>query len=429
MYRSFTNRVFGGVCGGLGETFRLNPWLLRAVFIVLSVLSSGLVAVLYVLLWWVMPQDTLTIRGRMRFFRVLFILALATLTAAGWIGHDRGLLQGPDGQDLLAPGVLFAVSVVFLLRQVGAKRRNLMWGLVLTAVSLALVLNALGYVPEGIYDIIDRAWPALLVLAGLSVFLRDRMRFGNGLALVVSVALVGGMATLAFSTRSVELREDYQEEIEQVVDAEVDLLQVNVEVLATDVEFRSSDNRTIVVRFLGSTESTVTTGYEAEDARATFTLREEQLREFPMLQAVGRGRLVVELPPELPVDVAFGGMDGEATFNMGDLFLERLNINLQRGDAIVTIPVYNPLSPTAGEQAGNFTVEDGDVTIFVPGEVAARMELNRGGSGVEPVFDPLVYNHMVGDVLEARAYDSADIQLLYVVTAPRGLIRLGVEGE
>ncbi len=429
MYRSFTNRVFGGVCGGLGATFRLNPWLLRAVFVVLSVLSSGLVAVFYVLLWWVMPQDILTLRKRTRFFRVLFIIALAALTVAGWIGHDRGWLQGPDGQDVLLPGVFFAVSAVFLLRQVGTKRRNLMWGLVLTTVSLALLLNSLGLIPEGIYDIIDRAWPALFVLAGLSVFLRDRVRFGNGVALVVSVALVGGMATLAFSTRSVEMREDYREEIEQVVDADIDLLQVNVEVLATDVEFRSSDSRAIIARFVGSTESIVSTDYETDAARATFTLREEQLREFPMLQAIGRGRLVVELPPELPVDVAFGGVDGEATFNMGDLFLERLNIDLQRGDTIVTIPVYNPLSPTAAGQAGNFTVEDGDVTIFVPGEVGTRLELNRGGSGIEPEFDPMIYNYMVGDVLEARAYDSADIRLLYVVTAPRGLIRLEREGE
>ena len=118
MYRSFTDRVFGGVCGGLGASLRINSWLLRIAFVLLSVLSTGLVAILYVMLWWVMPQQSLVTPGRGRFLRALFVLALIVVTGAAWVGRDMGWLHTPTGQDLLLPGVLLVTSAVFLLRQV-----------------------------------------------------------------------------------------------------------------------------------------------------------------------------------------------------------------------------------------------------------------------------------------------------------------------
>ena len=118
MYRSFTDRVFGGVCGGLGTSLHIDSWLLRLAVVVLAVLSAGLVAVLYVLLWWVMPQESLVTSGRGGFFRGLIILALILLTAAGWAGRNMGWLQTADGKDLVLPGVLVVTSAIFLLRQV-----------------------------------------------------------------------------------------------------------------------------------------------------------------------------------------------------------------------------------------------------------------------------------------------------------------------
>ena len=118
MYRSFTDRVFGGVCGGLGGSLHINPWLLRAVFLLLTPLSFGLVAVFYVLLWWVLPQESLVAPRRRSLFPILLVMLLVALTAFGWIGRLMGWLQSPSGTDLLLPGVLLVMSIVFFLRQV-----------------------------------------------------------------------------------------------------------------------------------------------------------------------------------------------------------------------------------------------------------------------------------------------------------------------
>lgn len=120
MVRSFTDRVLGGVCGGLGKALRLNSWWVRAVFVVLTVLSVGAFAALYLLLWWTVPQESLAVRRRRRGLNLLVVFALVALVAAAWYLRDTGSLRGPTGIDLFWPGVLLVLSAVFFLRQIRA---------------------------------------------------------------------------------------------------------------------------------------------------------------------------------------------------------------------------------------------------------------------------------------------------------------------
>jgi phage shock protein C len=56
LYRSRTNRKLGGVCGGLGEYFNIDPMLFRIIFLILF-LGAGQGLVLYIILWLVIPQE------------------------------------------------------------------------------------------------------------------------------------------------------------------------------------------------------------------------------------------------------------------------------------------------------------------------------------------------------------------------------------
>jgi phage shock protein C len=56
LYRSKSDRVLAGVCGGLAQYFNLNATLIRVLFVLLAVLGgSGLV--LYVALWIIVPNQ------------------------------------------------------------------------------------------------------------------------------------------------------------------------------------------------------------------------------------------------------------------------------------------------------------------------------------------------------------------------------------
>jgi len=118
MYRSFTDRVFGGVCGGLGALLPVNPWVFRITFVILSVVTLGAFAALYLLLWWLVPQETLIGRRRGGAGLFLVVIVLTVMTAVAWFLNANGSLQGPSGQGLFWPGMLLALSAVFFLKQV-----------------------------------------------------------------------------------------------------------------------------------------------------------------------------------------------------------------------------------------------------------------------------------------------------------------------
>ncbi len=118
MYRSFTDRIFGGVCGGLARDFRVNVWALRATFIVLTALTLGLAALVYVALWWAMPQESLIADRHGSLLRLLLAAGIVVSMAGAWIGDHAGWLKGPSGQSLYWPVILVILSAVFLLRQV-----------------------------------------------------------------------------------------------------------------------------------------------------------------------------------------------------------------------------------------------------------------------------------------------------------------------
>lgn len=56
LYRSQENRVIGGVCGGLGEYFNIDPVLVRLIFVVLALNGLGILA--YFVLWLLLPDES-----------------------------------------------------------------------------------------------------------------------------------------------------------------------------------------------------------------------------------------------------------------------------------------------------------------------------------------------------------------------------------
>jgi len=118
MYRSFTNRVLGGVCGGLGGLLRINAWWFRGAFVVLSIATFGAFALLYLALWLALPMESPVgrQRGGSGFFLLTIILTAATLI--GWIASLSGGLRTASGDSLFWPVMLLCLSVIFFLRQV-----------------------------------------------------------------------------------------------------------------------------------------------------------------------------------------------------------------------------------------------------------------------------------------------------------------------
>jgi phage shock protein PspC (stress-responsive transcriptional regulator) len=58
LYRSRTEKMVGGVCGGLAQYLDVDVTLVRALWVIVSLLAgTGLLA--YVILWLIIPQEPL----------------------------------------------------------------------------------------------------------------------------------------------------------------------------------------------------------------------------------------------------------------------------------------------------------------------------------------------------------------------------------
>ena len=61
LYRSNENRMIGGVCGGLGEYFDIDPTLVRVAFVFGAFLGvPGALVLIYLVMLILVPQDALS---------------------------------------------------------------------------------------------------------------------------------------------------------------------------------------------------------------------------------------------------------------------------------------------------------------------------------------------------------------------------------
>lgn len=68
LYRSANDKVLGGVCAGLANYLKLDPAIVRLLFVLIS-FTWGFGFLLYIILWIVLPTRSLTVSSRKRLYR------------------------------------------------------------------------------------------------------------------------------------------------------------------------------------------------------------------------------------------------------------------------------------------------------------------------------------------------------------------------
>lgn len=56
LYRSGKDRILGGVCGGIGEHFNIDPTIVRLLWVFLT-LVYGAGILLYLIAWFIIPRN------------------------------------------------------------------------------------------------------------------------------------------------------------------------------------------------------------------------------------------------------------------------------------------------------------------------------------------------------------------------------------
>ncbi|HAZ30971.1 TPA: hypothetical protein DCY65_05345 [Candidatus Acetothermia bacterium] len=142
LYRSRSDALLGGVCGGIAVHLGVDPTLVRIVFAVLAVVS-GIGILIYVLLWLIVPREgetEPTPRDTVRSG------AEEIADRAKEFGEEvrTAVARRDVSSAMVVAGVLIFLGVTLLLRNLGFwwawwLRFDVLWPLALIAIGLALL--------------------------------------------------------------------------------------------------------------------------------------------------------------------------------------------------------------------------------------------------------------------------------------------------
>ncbi|KKR05695.1 MAG: Phage shock protein C, PspC [candidate division WS6 bacterium GW2011_GWF2_39_15] len=145
LYRSRTDKMIGGVCGGLGEYFNIDSTLIRIIFALLLV-TGGSGFLIYVVLWVVIPEEGSTQKNSEEVIKD---------NSREIEEKVKSVAQGFEGF---------------------TKERNTkVWiGIVIIFVGIYLTLGSLGL--SRFFDLgwyISKLWPLFIILLGVLILVRN----------------------------------------------------------------------------------------------------------------------------------------------------------------------------------------------------------------------------------------------------------------
>lgn len=157
--------MWAGVCGGLGEYFGVDPTLVRLIFVVATIMTSGLMIVAYLALWLLEPEEPFGMSDRS------FASAASsaddpdpfepsTAEYASYGGAEAGHTSAHRSRPSPTP------------EQLERRHQWIGWCLVaFGALILMHNLNFLGWLN------LHATWPAFLIAAGLLILFRRANRW------------------------------------------------------------------------------------------------------------------------------------------------------------------------------------------------------------------------------------------------------------
>jgi len=136
--RSRTDRMLGGVCGGLGEYLRVDPTIIRLLFLVL-IFGTEFGFLLYLLLWILVPEEGQAAAGEGQEF-------------SGKVKSMGGDIQQAVSSPHPQAGLIIGAALIVIGGVMVLERLNILW---------------LGWLD------LDVLWPLILIAGGAAILWRQ----------------------------------------------------------------------------------------------------------------------------------------------------------------------------------------------------------------------------------------------------------------
>jgi len=284
-------------------------------------------------------------------------------------------------------------------------RRRVMWPLLIVALGTVWLLAVAGAIPGAVSDLLQRAWPALLILFGFDVLLgRRRLPLGRSgvemgwVGLALTVVLVAVVAALAYREQADVVRTENVQTLTQALGADVEHIRVDAQVMRTAVTVGVAEDGADEVRavYRGSRESRVTMVWSVEGDTGVLTISEEARNAIPKLEDYGRGTLELLLPAGATVEVLrMAGDSGDVTADLTKLRVAQFALDFDAVDVTLRLPTLDVMQ-------GRVATRNGDIELVVPAEMALDVKLDTGSGEPEYVYDSFRYDLLRDGELRRR---------------------------
>ncbi len=284
-------------------------------------------------------------------------------------------------------------------------RRRVMWPLLVVAVGAAWLLAVAGAIPGAVSDLLQRAWPALLVLFGFDVLLgRRRLRVWRlgvemgWVGLALTAVLVTVVVGLAYRKQADVVRTENVQTLTQALGAGVERVRVNAEVMRTAVTVGVAEGETDEVRavYTGSRESRVTMAWSVEADTGVLSISEVARNAIPKLEDYGRGTLELLFPAGAAVEVLqMTGDSGDVIADFTQLRVAQLALALDAGDVTLRLPTLDVMQ-------GRVVTRNGNIELVVPETMALDVKLDAGSGEPAYVYDSFRYDLLRDGELRRR---------------------------
>lgn len=282
---------------------------------------------------------------------------------------------------------------------------------ILIGLGIILLLNNLGYLDWGFWDVL-RLWPILLIAAGLEFLVGRRSIWASvAAALLLLVLLVGGV----WLADSYGPRRGGGEPVEISYPLEgADAATIELEPAIADVTLGALDDSADLVAGTVHTRAGEELDRRFRDGtRPRVTLGAGDIGPRAFGGLVGSTAWELRANPDVDLDLRFDLGVGSADLDLRDLQIEDAEIDFGVGQLEARLPA---------ESESNIVIDGGigTITVFVPQGLGVRAVLD---TGLATRNVPAAYARS-GDVYTSPDYDRADTRTDLTISVGIGTVTI-----
>ncbi|WP_374712566.1 LiaI-LiaF-like domain-containing protein [Symbiobacterium terraclitae] len=252
---------------------------------------------------------------------------------------------------------------------------------VLILLGLFFLGQSLGLISWSVWDALSRLWPVLLIVAGLDMLLGRRGPWGRAVAVLLALALVGGILFRSWPQVDTPPPIARPAPVDEALVISRPLgsatsAQIAVESSVSRLRIKASELGDELVHgsVIPLSNERIDEQYEVVDGTAYYRLRSTV--SIPVDARRGQGTWDLYLSPAVPISLQLDTGVAESDIDLSGLRVTDLDVSTGVGDVRLTLPAQ-------GAVTGRIDAGVGQIFLRVPKGRPARIKVETGLGGTD----------------------------------------------